>query len=72
MDKFLAGLDLETLKILYEKEAAQLRNSLINGATWDEVRDQRQKVTNLSIAIHQKRNSPSNPAESSIRDTPNN
>lgn len=72
MDKFLAGLDLETLKILYEKEAAQLRNALINGAQWDEVREQRLKVTELSIVIHQKRNSNSNPAETSVRETPNN
>jgi hypothetical protein len=68
MDKFLTSLDLETLKLLYEKEAAQLRSSLINGALWEDVQDQRIKVTELAIAIHQKRVANGNPAESSLRD----
>lgn len=67
MDKYLSSLDLETLKLLYENESAQLRTALINGALWEEVQSQRIKVTELSIAIHQKRMSSTNPAELNSR-----
>jgi hypothetical protein len=68
MDKNLWGLDLKILKTMYDKEAAILKNSLLNGASWDEVKDQRRKVTEISIAMHKLRYRSGNPAESSSRD----
>ncbi len=67
MDKFLLALDLETLKVLHEREASKLRAALINGASWEDLQEQRHLVTEISIVIHQKRMSSSNPAESSTR-----
>lgn len=67
MDKYLSSLDLETLKLLYETETAQLRTALINGALWEDVQSQRIRVTELAIALHQKRTASSNPAEISLR-----
>ena len=57
-------LDAEALKDIYEKESAKLKASLINGSSWEEMKDQRQKVTELAIALHKKINSSGNPAES--------
>ena len=51
----MCSLDLNTLKALYEAEAAALQDSLLNGTSWEEARDQRQAVTELAIAIHNKR-----------------
>ena len=67
MDANLCSYDLPILKLMYEKEAEQLQKSLLNGASWDEVREQRKKVTDLAIALHKKRFAASNPAESSSR-----
>ncbi|MGZ5189868.1 MAG: hypothetical protein ACXWCZ_02550 [Flavisolibacter sp.] len=69
MDKNLCGLDLNLLKSMYEKEATVLKNSLLNGASWEEVKDQRRRVTEISIAIHKLRYRNGNPAESSFRDS---
>ena len=70
MDKNLCGLDLNILKTMYEKEATVLKNALLNGASWEEVKDQRRKVTELAIAMHKLRYRTGNPAESSSRHTP--
>lgn len=68
MEKNLCGLDLNILKSMYEKEASVLKNSLLNGASWEEVKEQRRKVTEISIAIHKLRYRSGNPAESSFRE----
>jgi hypothetical protein len=60
MERNLNSLDLATLKALYEKEAEELSSALLNGCTWDETRDKRKNVTEISIALHQKR-FPQNP-----------
>lgn len=57
-------LGAEALKDVYEKESAKLKASLLNGSSWEEMKDQRQKVTELAIALHKKINSSGNPAES--------
>lgn len=57
-------LDVDALKDAYEKEAAKLKASLLNGSSWEEMKDQRQKVTELAIALHKKINASGNPAES--------
>ena len=63
----LCSYDLPILKVMYEKEAEVLQKALLSGATWDEVREQRKKVTDLAIAMHKKRFASTNPAESSSR-----
>ena len=46
--------DLESLKVLYEKENEELKKRLLNGALWEEVKNQRLRVTELAIALHNK------------------
>lgn len=60
-------LDVDSLRNAYETEAAKLKSSLLNGASWDDLKDQRKKVTDLAIALHKKVNTASNPAESADR-----
>lgn len=60
-------LDVDELRNVYEKESSKLKASLINGTSWEELKDQRQKVTELAIALHKKINSTGNPAESADR-----
>jgi len=60
-------LGVEELKDVYEKESTKLKASLLNGTPWEELKDQRQKVTELAIALHKKINTSSNPAESTDR-----
>lgn len=67
MERNLCSFELEALKKLYEAEAEKLTVSLLNGATWEEVKDQRKLVTDLAIAVHKKKHSNSNPAETSMR-----
>ena len=68
MEKNLWGLDLNMLKIMYDNEASILKNALLNGASWEEVKDQRRKVTELAIAVHKLRYRSGNPAETSSRE----
>jgi hypothetical protein len=67
MQKNLWALDLNILKMMYEKEAMSLKNALLSGSSWEDVRDQRRKVTEISIAIHKLRHNSNNPAETSSR-----
>ena len=67
MERNQCSFELEALKKLYEAEAEKLTVSLLNGATWEEVKDQRKLVTDLAIAVHKKKHSSSNPAETSMR-----
>jgi hypothetical protein len=71
MEKDLRGLDLETLKKLYTVENSKLQEALINGSKWEDMKEQRTTVTELSIMIH-KRMYPNffdNPAEYPSRDS---
>ena len=47
-------LEVEALRALFEKESMHLKTALLSGASWEEVQDQRKKVTELSIALHKK------------------
>ena len=68
MDNSLSNYDINTLKLMYEKESAALKAALISGTSWEELRDKRQVVTDLAIAIHQKRfRINNNPAENDNR-----
>jgi len=60
-------LDVDALRNVYEKESAKLKSSLLSGSSWEELKDQRQKVTELAIALHKKINNSGNPAESADR-----
>jgi hypothetical protein len=63
-------LDVNELRDVYEKESSKLKASLLSGTSWEELKelkDQRQKVTELAIALHKKINTSSNPAESTDR-----
>lgn len=57
-------LDADTLKTMYEQESSKLKASLLSGTSWDDLKDQRLKVTELSIALHKKTHASGNPAES--------
>jgi hypothetical protein len=64
MNHQLSDLDLETLKSMYEKEQAELTSKLLSGALWNEVKDQREKLTRIAIVLHRKaREMGLNPAE---------
>lgn len=64
-------LELEDLRMLFEKESSNLKTALLNGSSWEDVQDQRKKVTALSIALHKKMQASlivsDNPAESTDR-----
>jgi hypothetical protein len=60
-------MDIDDLRNFYETESSKLKASLISGTSWEELKDQRKKVTDLAIALHKKINSTSNPAESADR-----
>ncbi|MBO9682506.1 MAG: hypothetical protein J7502_07560 [Flavisolibacter sp.] len=58
---------VDELRETYEKESAKLKASLLSGTSWEELKEQRLKVTELAIALHKKINTSSNPAESTDR-----
>jgi len=67
MDMNWSEMDLGLLKNSYEKELANLKALLLSGSSWEEMKDQRKKVTELAIALHKKINTSGNPAESTDR-----
>jgi hypothetical protein len=68
-----SSLDLDTLKAIYQKEEEILKAKLLNGALWQEVKENIKIVTKLSIALHKKHQSlhGRNPAEHSPGDIEN-
>jgi hypothetical protein len=65
MENNLNTLDIDTLKRMHQSASFRMQSALLGGASWDEVKDHREMVTELAIAIHKKQ--PSyflNPAES--------
>jgi hypothetical protein len=70
MDIELRTLDGSTLRAMYDKQLRELNNALLNGATWEQLQEQREFVTQLSMALHKTMNSSSsNPAENSSGNT---
>jgi len=55
MDSEYYELDLNALQAMYQEEAKRLSSELLAGATWDSVKEQKQKVTELAIVIHKKK-----------------
>jgi hypothetical protein len=64
MEMKWSEMDTEALKMMYEQESAALKAALLKGTPWEDLREQRLKVTELSIALHKKLQSSGNPAES--------
>jgi hypothetical protein len=60
-------LEVDALRQAYETESSKLKTFLLNGVSWEEMKDQRKKVTELAIALHKKINISGNPAESADR-----
>ena len=56
MDSAIYRLDLDVLEMMYEEEARRLNDSLLAGASWESLREQKQIVTDLAIVIHKKKN----------------
>jgi len=56
--------DADALKTMYDQESSALKTALLKGTSWEDLKDQRLKVTELSIALHKKIHSSGNPAES--------
>ena len=50
------GKDLEALLVLYNSEIKLLKEKLLNGEPWDNLRDQRRNITELAISIHKLHN----------------
>ena len=48
-------LDIDTLQTLYQQEVTRLKDELLSGASWDSLRDQKNRVTELAIVIHKKK-----------------
>ena len=68
MENNLNNIDLEALKRMHQTAVFKLQTALLNGASWDEVQEQRELLIELAVAIHKKQ--PSyflNPAEAHSR-----
>jgi len=48
----IKGKDLQTLIALYSQEIDLLKEKLLNGESWENLRNQRRNITELAIAIH--------------------
>ncbi|TCZ72792.1 hypothetical protein [Flaviaesturariibacter aridisoli] len=71
MNQELHHIDLESLVRMHQTASFRLQAALLNGATWQEVQDQRELVTELSIAIQRRRSRRTHPAANSGRSAPN-
>lgn len=71
MKKDLWHLDIERLNILYREEEKQLETKLLNGASWEEVTEERKRMGELYTIIYKKSNPEQfgNPAENASRKT---
>lgn len=64
MNRELYELDIATLQALYQKETNHLNAELLAGSSWESLREQKARVTELAIVLHKKKkNSYLNPAE---------
>jgi hypothetical protein len=50
----LHTLDLSILKVLYDGECKELERKLLHGALWEELEQQRKKVSEISMILHKK------------------
>ena len=68
----LWSLDTDVLNALYENEKEKLKEKLLKGTAWDDTKEQRVKVAELSAMIYKKLSSRqfSHPAEKNGRSSP--
>ncbi|RYY90967.1 MAG: hypothetical protein EOO11_23300 [Chitinophagaceae bacterium] len=59
----LHHIELDSLVRMHQSAAFRLQAALLGGATWQEVHDQRELVTQLSIAIQKRRTMRGSPAD---------
>jgi hypothetical protein len=55
MNNELHHIDLDSLVRMHQSASFRLQAALLNGATWQEMQEQRELVTELSIAIQRQR-----------------
>lgn len=55
MENDLTSLNLQELSELYEKANEELRQSLINGQSWKEVKAKRDVVTDIAKELYRKK-----------------
>ena len=69
MEIDLLSLSLNELQALQQKADRELKQALLDGAAWNEVRDKRITVTKLTQALYRKREATVNstPADSQLR-----
>ena len=63
------GLDTDVLTALYEAEKEKLKERLLEGVSWEETREQRVVIAELSTILYKKLNPKyfTNPAEKASR-----
>jgi hypothetical protein len=59
-------LELVQLVALYKKEATTLKHALLNGSRWEDLKEKRDIVTELTAAIHKKNIQNGNPPEKGL------
>jgi hypothetical protein len=55
MEKDLSTLTLEELSVMHEKATQEMQAALLDGASWEALRNKRVLVTQLSIQIAKKK-----------------
>ena len=63
----LQNIDYYTIASQYLKETEELKQALLAGVPWEDLRNKKNWVTQLAIALHRKKPSDFNPAESPSR-----
>jgi hypothetical protein len=58
MHQYLLTLDIKMLEALYIKQTDALKLRLLGGACWKDVAKQRNKITAIALAIHEKQGLP--------------
>ncbi len=54
METDYSDYDLASLKALYEREARNLRNKLLNGNTWEDVQEERRRMTKIASVLYKR------------------
>ena len=54
MDTDYSEYNLSELKNLYEKEAIDLRHKLLSGYSWEEVQEERRRMTKIASVIYKR------------------
>jgi hypothetical protein len=55
MSRELYELDIDTLQAMYQSETDRLNTELLAGASWESLREQKARVTDLAIVLHKKK-----------------